>query len=199
MTTTAGRPREFDTTAALDAALTVFWKQGFEGTSTADLTAAMGISKPSMYAVFGNKKELFCKALERYCERNVSLPEILTLPTAYEVAERFLSKSMLPMQDSPDPQEFVGCMVTQGALTCSPVNRDMVEALSNKRHQWQTMLEERFARAQAEGDLPPTANAAELAAYISTVFHGLAVQASAGLSCAESAAIVAMALKNFSD
>lgn len=194
MVTNAGRPREFDSTEALDAALTVFWKQGFEGTSTADLTAAMHISKPSMYAVFGNKKDLFRKALERYCELNINLPAILQLPTAYAVAESFLTQSVLSKPDGTDP---VGCLAVQGGLACSPANKDIVDAMSKKRHEWQLMLEERFRQAQADGDLPKAVDPGELAGYVSTVFQGLAVQASAGLTRTELLATVKLALKNF--
>src|SRR5947207_11547368 len=86
-----GRPRAFDTDAALDAALAVFWRKGYEGASLTDLTAAMGINRPSLYAAFGSKEDLFRKALDRYAEGPAAyVREALEEPTARAVAERLL-------------------------------------------------------------------------------------------------------------
>src|SRR5207244_10784430 len=84
-----GRPREFDTEKALDAALLLFWRHGYEGTSLAALTDAMGINTPSLYAAFGNKEELFRRALDRYLQKPASyLPTALQEPTARRAAEK---------------------------------------------------------------------------------------------------------------
>ena len=87
-----GRHREFDVEQALDAALCVFWRKGYEGASYADLTAAAGVERPALYSAFGNKEELFRKALQRYYQRfHHYTPEALTLPTAREVAAHLSS------------------------------------------------------------------------------------------------------------
>src|SRR3954471_4851524 len=88
----AGRPREFDADEALDKALDVFRQKGFEGASLPDLTRAMGINRPSLYAAFGNKEELFRKALDRYMERGMKmLHEARATPTAYGAIEKVLN------------------------------------------------------------------------------------------------------------
>ena len=93
-----GRPREFCVDAALAAALRVFWSKGYEGASMADLTDAMGITKPSLYAAFGNKEALFNKALDLYEREKLDyMREALEAPTARGVAER-LMRGALEMQ-----------------------------------------------------------------------------------------------------
>src|SRR6266550_5425162 len=88
---TVGRPRAFDVDQALDQALKVFWRKGYEGASLPDLTRAMGINRPSLYAAFGNKQSLFCQALKRYHERQRDFfRQALDAPTACEVARRIL-------------------------------------------------------------------------------------------------------------
>src|SRR5437867_1876189 len=87
-----GRPREFDAEQALDAALLLFWRHGYEGTSLAALTDAMGINTPSLYAAFGSKEMLFRRALDRYLQKPASyLPTALKEPTARGAAEKILS------------------------------------------------------------------------------------------------------------
>src|SRR5580658_9068261 len=86
-----GRPREFDTDAALEKAMRLFWMKSYEGTSVADLTAALGISRPSLYAAFGDKQSLFRAALERYAAGPAHyVTAALGKPTAREVAEQLL-------------------------------------------------------------------------------------------------------------
>ena len=86
-----GRPRAFDAEAALDRALQVFWRQGYEGTSLSDLTKATGLNRPSLYAAFGNKEALFRKALDRYAEQaGRFLRDAVNEPTARAVVERLL-------------------------------------------------------------------------------------------------------------
>src|SRR5262245_17435483 len=111
-----GRPREFDLDQALDRALTVFWQKGYEGATLPDLTVAMGISRPSMYAAFGNKEALFRRALARYLSGPASyFEQALNAPTSREVAERIWSGAIRLVTS---PQHPRGCLIVQGALAC---------------------------------------------------------------------------------
>src|SRR5437588_3573741 len=110
----AGRPRTFDAEKALDRALKVFWRKGYEGTSLPDLTKAMGINRPSLYAAFGNKESLFRKALDRYAEGPAAyMREALNKPTARAVAERLLGGTIDLLTDRRNPR---GCHMVHGAL-----------------------------------------------------------------------------------
>ena len=124
-----GRPRAFDMDTALEKALEVFWRKGYDGTSLSDLTDAMGINKPSLYAAFGNKEQLFLKAIELYESRPCAFfMPALEKPTAYEVAEHMLYGAAANMADKDQPQ---GCVVIQGALSCSEAAATVKEALIN--------------------------------------------------------------------
>ncbi|MCK6068458.1 TetR/AcrR family transcriptional regulator [Microbacterium sp. EYE_512] len=175
-----GRPREFDMDDALDSAMRTFWQRGYEGSSLTDLTGAMGITKTSMYAAFGNKEQLFRKALDRYL-RGPSAYEMDALenPTARAVAEAFL-RGVLDTTTRPDSPQ--GCLTVQGALAASDGARPAHELLVRVRSEAGDRLAERFRRAVDEGDLPADADAAGLARYIMTVVFGLAVQAANGVA-----------------
>jgi len=173
-----GRPRAFDVDKALEKALEVFWRKGFDGTSLSDLTEAMGINKPSLYTAFGNKEQLFLKAIELYESRPCAffLPA-LEKPTAYQVAEHLLHGAAMNMADVNQPQ---GCVVVQGALSCSEAAANVKEALINRRVDGEQKLKNRFDRAKAEGDLPADTNTEVLARYLVTILQGMAIQANNG-------------------
>src|SRR3954469_22395850 len=111
-----GRPREFDVDQALDRALRVFWRRGYEGATLPDLTKAMGINRPSLYAAFGSKEGLFRKALDRYAAGPAAyVREALNEPTARAVAGRLLGGAIDLVTDRRNPR---GCLLVQGALAC---------------------------------------------------------------------------------
>jgi AcrR family transcriptional regulator len=173
-----GRPRAFDPDEALDRALQVFWRQGYEGASLSDLTEAMGISRTSMYAAFGNKEDLFRKALERYASGPASYTEkALEQPTARAVAQHLLEGAILTTTARGGP---AGCLSVQGALATGAPGHGAREALIMWRRKGENALRERFARARAEGDLPLDADPATLARYVVTLVYGIAVQAATG-------------------
>lgn len=175
-----GRHREFSVEKALDAALCVFWRKGYEGASYADLTEATGVERPALYAAFGNKEALFRQALARYDERHLSyIPEALRLPTAREVAAHFLRGAVDLTTRYP---EHTGCFFVNGVLAGSDDAEPIRQALIDARAAGEASLRARFDRAKAEGDLPETADSATLAAYVLAVAHGLAVQAKAGFA-----------------
>lgn len=175
-----GRPREFDIDEALDKALDVFRQKGFEGASLPDLTKAMGINRPSLYAAFGNKEQLFRKALDRYYESNLKcLQEALAAPTAYEAVEKVL---MGIAEGSACTKSPKGCLLVQGALACGDETQHIKQELASRRMHKEFLFRQRFERAIAEGDLPAGTSATDLAGYIATVVQGMAVQSSAGTS-----------------
>jgi len=188
-----GRPRKFDAEQALDAALLVFWRHGYEGASLAALAGAMGVNMPSLYAAFGNKETLFRKALDRYLQRPASyLPKALEAPTARKAAER-LFKGAIEMTMT--PQHPDGCLLVQGALVSGPGAESIRRELSLTRQAAEAAVRRRFERAIAEGDLPPDADAAILARYIVTVIWGLSVQAAGGASRRQLTEIAELAMQ----
>jgi AcrR family transcriptional regulator len=175
-----GRHREFDVEKALDAALCVFWRKGYEGASYADLTEATGVERPALYSAFGNKEALFRQALARYSARYLGyLPEALQLPTARQVAAHILYNAADLNTRFSDHR---GCFALNGALAGSDEAESVRLALIDFRASAQTQLRDRFERAKTEGDLPETARPDALAAFIMAVTHGMAVQAKAGFS-----------------
>jgi AcrR family transcriptional regulator len=173
-----GRPRTFDLDEALDRALRVFWRKGYEGTTLPDLTEAMGINRPSLYAAFGSKEGLFRKALDRYSARAKALmDEALREPTARAAACRFLRSTADALTDPRHPR---GCLAVQGALSCGEEAEPIRRELASCRASVEAALRGRFERARKEGDLPPGADPADLARYIATVIQGMAVQAAGG-------------------
>src|SRR3954471_21239857 len=173
-----GRPRAFDADQALDRALRVFWEKGFEGASLPDLTRAMGINRPSLYAAFGNKQSLFRKAMERYATGPASyIFDALAQPTARAVAQRLLLGGVEMVTCPKNPR---GCFMVQGALPCGDSADCMRKAMQQYREAGLEKIRQRLERAKSEGDLPPDSDPADLARYLATVMHGIAVHAASG-------------------
>jgi AcrR family transcriptional regulator len=188
-----GRPRTFDVDEALDQALQVFWRKGYEGASLSELTRAMGINPPSLYAAFGNKEALFRKALERYAEGRAGFwSEACRAPSARAVAEQLLYGTADFLSDRSNPQ---GCLMVQGALSCGDAAETVRRELIARRAAGTATIRQRFERARAEGDLPADVDPAELAGYVATVLEGMAVQAAAGASREDLRRIASMALR----
>jgi AcrR family transcriptional regulator len=173
-----GRPREFNAETALDQAMEVFWRHGYEGATIAQLTEAMGINPPSLYACFGNKEGLLKAALDRYTKlRGVWMDEVVAAPTARDVAERML---MGIAEKQTDPANPPGCLLVQGGIACGSGSENVPFELAARRAENEDQLRERFVRAKAEGDLKPTSDPAALARYVSAVSVGMGVMASSG-------------------
>ncbi len=174
-----GRPRAFDTDEALQKALELFWRQGYEGTSLSALTEAMGINRPSLYAAFGNKEQLFHRALERYLSGPAAcFTAALNEPTARQVAERILRDVVRQLSDPKLPS---GCLVVQAALASGAEADPVRQALAAHRNEARQALRRRFQHAITDGDLSADTDASALAGYLMAITHGLAVQAAGGM------------------
>jgi AcrR family transcriptional regulator len=188
-----GRPRAFDADLALERALEVFWHKGYEGTSLADLTRAMRINRPSLYSAFGNKAALFRAALDLYTSRRAEyVREALQQPTARAVVQRLLNGAIDLLTDPANPR---GCLLVQGALACGQAAQSVRRELTARRAATEAAVRRRFVRAIADRDLPPDSSAADLARYVSTIIHGMAVQSAGGASRAQLQQVARTALR----
>ena len=175
-----GRPKEFDPGEALEAALDVFWRKGFDGASLTDLTEAMGITRPSLYAEFGNKEQLFRRALEQYPATGLAFSERARgEPTSRLVAERLLFGAADAQTDGVHP---AGCLATNGMVACSDAAGAVRQAVLTVRDRKHAALRERLDRARREGDLPDGVDPEALASFLEAVTQGMAVMASTGAS-----------------
>jgi AcrR family transcriptional regulator len=192
-----GRPRGFDADQALDQAMEVFWRHGYEGATIAQLTDAMGINPPSLYAAFGSKEGLLKAALDRYSTRRAAvMEEIVAAPTAREVAERYLMRTA---DSHTDPANPPGCLLVQGGLACGVGSENVPFELAAHRAQTEAQLRDRFVQAKAEGDLTSTADAAALARYLSAVTAGMGVMASSGADREALRQVAVVSLKAFDE
>lgn len=188
-----GRPRVFDTDAALEAAMRVFWQKGYEGTSLSELTAIMNISRPSLYAAFGDKEALFRQVLERYSAGPASYVQAaMDAPTAYATVEHLLKGAVALLSD---PENPAGCLITQGTLfgglEADPARREVVL----HRQKDEALLRARLDRAVSEGELPPNTNTSGVTRYFATVIRGLGISALSGASRDELLEVARMALR----
>jgi AcrR family transcriptional regulator len=175
-----GRPRAFDPDVALERAMHVFWARGYEGASLSDLTRAMRINRPSLYAAFGNKEQLFRKVLDRYVDGPLAyFGKALTAPKARDVIEQiFFGAAKM----AGDPRLPAGCLMVQGALAVGSTAGSVRKEAAGRRAGSEVALRRRLQRAKREGDLPKNADPAELARYVMTVLQGMAVQGADGAS-----------------
>lgn len=176
-----GRPRAFDRDAALRRAMEVFWAKGYERTSLADLTEAMGINSPSLYAAFTSKEALFQEALALYSttEGSEIWEGVPVAPTARAACAHLL-RATAEAFASDDKRR--GCMAVLSAPQMDGASPSICDTLKHRRAATTTVLRERLRRAVAEGDLPATADVEAITAYMVTVQHGLSIQARDGVS-----------------
>ncbi|WP_114205662.1 TetR/AcrR family transcriptional regulator [Acidisarcina polymorpha] len=187
-----GRPRSFDREIALRAAMLLFWEQGFDGTSYTDLTRATGMSKPTIYATFGDKIELFRKAMTFYAEQATTVyQEALEQPTAREAVEACLRLARGLHYKTGEP--FV-CFLVQGALTGSADTKELRAELGALQRQATQLLQKRLEQGKRKGELPSGANTKVMAEYFTSIVTGLSVQASNGASTRDLHQVIEMAM-----
>jgi AcrR family transcriptional regulator len=162
----AGRPRSFDRDAALAAAVEQFWRAGYEATSIATLTSAMGVNPPSLYAAFGDKRRLFEEASAAYFQRTCEAVDLAAaLPTAREAIARMLADTADAHTDAATPP---GClMLTEPRLEAQR------EALHRR-------LKDRLDQGVRDGDLAATADTDHLASFLVAVMRGMSGRARDG-------------------
>lgn len=191
-----GRPRSFDRDDVLDRAMHLFWERGYEGTSISELTEAMGISPPTLYTFFGDKKHLFLEVVERYqsgpgCFAAKALTEE---PTAERSIRRLLLEAVDSFSNSRRPK---GCLVVLGATNCTVDSSDVFAALADRRHAAEIAVRRRIAAGRLAGELAEDADIDALTGLITTTLFGLAVKARDGTSRAALRQIVDQAMRSW--
>ncbi|MER7274668.1 TetR/AcrR family transcriptional regulator [Dactylosporangium sp. NPDC000244] len=190
--TARGRPRQFDRDVALRAAMMLFWRQGYEATSINDLSTAMGIGAPSLYAAFGSKRKLFDEVVAEYVRRYNSfmVEAIVGEPTLTRGVRRLLRESAVAVTRPGLPR---GCLVVSAATnTTSP---EVEQALRKLRNDGIKALEGAVRMAIAGGELPDDTNPRQLAHYVFATMQGIAQQARDGASRATLEAIAELAMR----
>jgi AcrR family transcriptional regulator len=178
-----GRPREFCVDHALAQALRVFWEKGYDGASLNDLTDAMGITRPSLYAAFGNKESLFRKALDLYEREKLDyIGKALEQPTARGVAETMLRGSVDNVMSSDEPH---GCLGVITSVACGPDSQSVREDVVKRGEVGKKALIDRFTRAKEEGDLPAHIDPEGLMRVLVAMLQGISVQANQGATRSE--------------
>ncbi len=176
-----GRPRSFDANEALGRALEIFWRNGFQGASLAELTDAMGLSKPSLYAAFGDKESLYLKALDRYASHWLAESIVLLEKEGdgFQAVQGFMRFFAILFTDPALPG---GCFVVNGlADRGGPSTPAGVgTALQKTLEECEKKICQRLVRAQRDGQLPADADPAALAGFFYALLAGLAVKAKAG-------------------
>src|SRR5579859_5010639 len=190
-----GRPRSFDVDEALDQALEVFRRKSYEGTSISDLTEAMGVERPSLYAAFGDKEQLFRKVLDRYVAQTM---DFMQSAAQEKTARGFVQRIMLgAVENLTDPLNPPGCLTVQGALACGEESEPVRKELISRREQVEGAIRDRLRRAKKEGDLPVDCDPSDLARYVATLINGIAVQAAGGTSRKELKRVVDAAMRGW--
>jgi AcrR family transcriptional regulator len=185
-----GRPREFDRQDALNSAMELFWAQGYEGTTLADLQKAMGgITAPSFYAAFGSKEALFREVVELYKETQGApvLKALMEGSTARASIEGMLRAAVDHFCGQRSPH---GCLMVLGSINCTPANKGVDDFLREQRALRQTFIRQRLRRGVADGDAPSGVDLGAIASFYTTVVDGMAFQARDGASRKTLSAVV---------
>jgi AcrR family transcriptional regulator len=189
-----GRPISFDKNAALEAAMLLFWERGFEGTSMADLTQAMGLHPSSIYAAFGDKHALFSLAVKRYLDNRAQYAtEALEEPTLENVIRALFGNTVAFLTSPGHPPT---CMTLAGAMGCSVDAVPARDLMTEVRRQNEVAIRERLLQARKSGELSKDINVDDYTRYLSSILAGLSVQAANGSTKAELKRTSQMALRH---
>ncbi len=192
-----GRPRSFDRDTVLERAMRLFWSQGYETTSMAELLAEMQVTPPSIYSAFGDKEGLFLQAIERYNHGPGSYQqEACKEETAKAAVSRILHEAA---RSFVDPQTPPGCMLVVSTVNSCPVSSPVQKAVNAARHQSECALKARIEQGIKDGDVPATADAAGLASFFGTLLNGMSIKAKEGATEQEMLAIVENGLRVWPD
>ncbi|UQI47034.1 TetR/AcrR family transcriptional regulator [Streptomyces sp. HU2014] len=189
-----GRPRSFDREAALRTATLAFWEHGYEATSVADLTRAMGIAPPSLYAAFGNKEALFAEVVEAYGRTYGDFVRraLTEEPTALGALGRVLREAA---REYTEPGRPTGCLTLMAATGCTTSSAEAEELLRTRRAATVAAFERRLRAGAAAGELPPDTDAATLARCVVAMMQGLSQQARDGAAREELEAVAETAAR----
>lgn len=188
-----GRPRVLDREAGLEIAALLFWERGYEGTSIADLTQAMGITPPSLYAAYGSKEELYRQVLDHSIERESRRRSEASagMATAYEVL-RFHLHDVADTISNPEKPR--GCMVSTAVLQHAEENETVARDMAARREASIQAMKARFDQAVTDGELPADTDTDTLARFYGAVIQGMSAQACDGACTARLKRIVDIAL-----
>jgi AcrR family transcriptional regulator len=167
-----GRPREFNPDEVLDRAVHVFWRRGFGATSLNELARELGIEKPSLYAAFGNKEQLFLKALDRYATgfEQRAIGALERAPSGKAGVATLLSAFAEQLSD---PKTPAGCLIANCAAECRETSETISRSLANFLGAMELALTKRLKRAQKEGEVPASEDVRSLARYFAAVTQGM--------------------------
>jgi TetR/AcrR family transcriptional regulator, copper-responsive repressor len=176
-----GRPRGFDRDEALDRAMHLFWRRGYEVISVSDLTGAMGITPPSLYAAFGDKKRLFLEAVDRYQAGPGSFAQtaLSDEPTAERSMRRLMMDTIDSFFEKNNPR---GCMVVLAATNCTPESSDILADLTARRRTAERIIRDRIAAGRDAGEFADDTDIETLAGLVVTTLYGLSIKARDGAS-----------------
>ncbi len=190
-----GRPRKFDKDAALEKAVELFRRKGYEATSMTDITETLGINRPSVYAAFGNKETLFAQVLAQYIEGPTAyLDEVLSEKTSKEVVRQLLIQSVDLLTSL---EKSTGCLAVMSSVSSELGSVGIRQKIVDSLNRYEKKLVQRFERAIEEGDLPDGSNPQFLSKYVLTIHKGLSVQASNGASKEELYGVVEVLLQGW--
>jgi AcrR family transcriptional regulator len=189
-----GRPISFDKDAALEAAMLLFWERGYEGTSMADLTQAMGLNPSSIYAAYGDKHALFQLAVKRYMEMRAQYAgKALEEPTLEKVVRALFDETVAFLTTPGHPPT---CMTLAGAVGCSVEAKPARDLMTEIRKENQIAIRKRLLKARQSGELPRGIDLDDYTRYLSTIIAGLSIQAANGSTKQELKRTAKMALRH---